>query len=114
VSSKTKRLAKLPAADAEDTYILKNPIKISPESPAVTEFHFRELELGDLKTISLKIGIDGVAIDGQSVLTLIGKLTGQTEVVVSKIRGVDIGGVGSVALGFMGIDLTSIGGEESP
>jgi len=114
VSSKTKRVAKLPAADAEDTYILKNPIKISPESPAVTEFHFRELELGDLKTISLKIGIDGVAIDGQSVLTLIGKLTGQTEVVVSKIRGLDIGGGGVVGFGFFWVDLSFLCGGGGP
>lgn len=92
-------------------YTLTHPIRIGDRE--VTELNFRELELGDLAAISLKISGDGVALDGKMVMTLLGKLTGELDAVISKIKGADIMGAGTIAMGFIGAVLPSTGDEES-
>jgi hypothetical protein len=76
---------------------LRNPIALGSETIEVLEF--RELEAGDLFGCSLRgLTID---VDATALLRLAGKLAGQPEGVIKRLKGADIGEVLEVVSGFL-------------
>lgn len=76
---------------------LRNPIALGSEM--VTELAFREVEAGDLFGVSLR-GLTS-EMDGAALLRLAGKLSGQPEGVIKRLKGPDIGAVLEVVGDFL-------------
>lgn len=76
---------------------LRNPIVLGSET--VTELAFREIEAGDLFDVSLR-GLTAV-MEGGSLLRLAGKLSGQPEGVIKRLKGPDVGAVLEVVGDFL-------------
>lgn len=79
-------------------YVLKKSIQVGEMGPAVTEFIVREAVVaGDLRGIRMKDLVDPTMDD---VLKLIGRLSGQPDVVVNRLSLEDFDFLGAEVMGF--------------
>lgn len=97
-------------AEVDRTIVkLKRPIPWGDET--ITELAFREIEAGDL--FGFTLGALTAEADLASLLRLAGRLCGQPEAVIKKVKGPDLGEVLKLLVGFIDA-IQPTGSEESP
>jgi hypothetical protein len=89
------------------TVILKKPIQIGESAPPIAELRFREeLRAGDLRGIIIR---EEMRFD--DVLTILGRLCGQPDVVMNGLSMEDFEEIGGVLGGFFGSSAHGPGGK---